>query len=73
MLAVRAELLGRLRSTGGRPGLRGATKRRQVSFVPADWRELERIAETIEEREGVKTTPGQVASALIHHALARGK
>lgn len=73
MLAARAELFARLRSTGGRPGLAGATKRRQVSFTPKDWQELERIAETIEEREGVKTTPGQVASALIHNALAKRK
>lgn len=70
MLTARAELLHRLRSTGGRPALQGATKRRQVSFRPEDWKELERIASALEEREGIKTTPGQVASALLHHALA---
>lgn len=72
-LAARAELLHRLRSTGGRPALDGTTMRRQVSFTPEDWAELERIAEKLAETDGVKTTPGQVASALLHRALAERK
>ena len=72
-LVARSELLHRLRSTGGRPGLEGATKRRQVTFTPEDWDELKRIADAIEEKEGVKTTPGQVASALVHRLLEARK
>ena len=44
-----------------------------MSFRPEDWEELEHIASPLEEREGIKTTPGQVASALLHHALAGKK
>lgn len=72
-LAAREELLRRLRSTGGRPGLEGATLRRQVSFTREDWEELERIADKLAETDGVNTTPGQVASALVHRLVAPRK
>lgn len=70
MLVAREELLRRLHSTGGRPGLKGTTLRRQVSFTQEDWEALERIAEKLAETDGVKTTPGQVASALVHRLVA---
>ena len=37
--------------------------RRQVSFVPEDWKKLEKMAMEM-EREGQKTTPGQLGECL---------
>jgi hypothetical protein len=58
------ELAERLRSTGGRPALEGATRRQKIPLTDADWNELERLSERL------SATPGQVASVLLHQVLA---
>lgn len=69
LLAVRDELMRRLRSTGGRPGLSGTLPQRvQVSAV--DWQKIVAIADHIEVGRH-KPSPAQVASILVHLALER--
>jgi len=62
------ELAERLRSTGGRPSLEGATRRQKVPLSDEEWSKLERIAQALGQL-GSTTTPGQVASVLLHRAL----
>lgn len=68
LLAVRQAIWSRLRSTGGRPGLDDATKRAKVPLSDETWARLEEIAAKVTD-SGVNTTPGQVASVLLHLAL----
>lgn len=63
MAGLHRELAERLRSTGGRPALEGATRRQKIPLTDADWSELERISERL------RATPGQVASVLLHQVL----
>lgn len=58
------ELSERLRSTGGRPGLEGATRRQKIPLTDADWSELERLSRELD------VAPGQVASVLLHQVLS---
>jgi hypothetical protein len=66
--ALRRELESRVRSTGGRPGLDGATKIQKIPLKPEDWSRLEDLAARF-SREGVSATAGQVASAIVHRQL----
>ena len=66
--AVRRELETRVRSTGGRPALEGATKIQKIPLKPEDWSRLEELAEQL-SREGVSATAGQVASVMVHKQL----
>ena len=68
LVAVRQELLSRLASTGGRPGLEGATRRQKIPLDDRDWKRLQKIAEALNDDE-VRPTPGQVASVLLHRVL----
>jgi len=68
LVAVRQELLSRLTSTGGRPGLAGATRRQKIPLDDTDWARLQKIAEALNDDE-VRPTPGQVASVLLHRLL----
>jgi hypothetical protein len=68
LIAVRQELLSRLTSTGGRPGLEGTTRRQKIPLDDEDWGRLRRIAEAFNDDE-VRPTPGQVASVLLHRLL----
>lgn len=63
LASIHRELSQRLRSTGGRPSLEGATRRQKIPISDADWKELERLAEHL------GATPGQVASVLLHQLL----
>jgi len=67
-VAVRQELLSRLTSTGGRPGLKGTTRRQKIPLDDEDWSRLQKIAEALNDDE-VRPTPGQVASVLLHRLL----
>lgn len=64
MAGLYRELAERLRSTGGRPALEGATRRQKIPLTDADWNELERLSERL------SATPGQIASVLLHQVLA---
>lgn len=68
LFALREELHQRLRSTGGRRGLEGATKRHKIPLLEGDWEELQKVAKA-SETEDVHPTPAQVASILLHGAL----
>ncbi len=67
--ALRQEVFSRLTSSGGRPGLDGATIRPKVPMTPEDWTALEQLAKAFADK-GVKATPSQVASAIIHRHVA---
>ena len=66
--ALRRELESRVRSTGGRPALEGATKIQKVPLKPEDWSRLEELADRL-SRQGVSATAGQVASVMVHSQL----
>src|SRR5216683_2539040 len=66
--ALRLELESRVRSTGGRPALQGATKIQKIPLKPEDWSRLEELADQL-SRQGVSATAGQVASIMVHSQL----
>ena len=68
--ALRRELESRVRSTGGRPALEGATKIQKIPLKPEDWSRLEELADEL-SRQGVSATAGQVASVIVHSQLER--
>ena len=68
--ALRQELESRIRSTGGRPALEGATKIQKIPLKPEDWSRLEALADEL-SRQGVSATAGQVASVMVHSQLER--
>ena len=68
--ALRQELQTRVRSTGGRPALDGATKIQKIPLKPEDWSRLEALADEL-SRQGVPATAGQVASVIVHSQLER--
>jgi len=70
--ALHQQVLSRLASSGGRPGLEGATLRPKVPMTPEDWAALEGLAEAFAAK-GVRATPSQVASAIIHKHMAQIK
>ena len=65
---LRQELATRLRSTGGRPALEGAESRKKIPMTDAEWKQLVSLVDALKAR-GVKATPAQVASILLHKAL----
>ena len=68
LYTLRRELETRVRSTGGRPALEGATKIQKIPLKPEDWSRLEDLAAQL-SRKGVSATAGQVASVLVHKQL----
>ena len=68
--ALRGELLASVRSTGGRPGVEGAERRQKIPMSNDDWEKLERFSEEL-ARDGLNVTAGQVASRLLHGAIAK--
>jgi hypothetical protein len=68
LYALRRELETRVRSTGGRPSLEGATKIQKIPLTPEDWSRLEELAAQL-SRPGVSATAGQVASVMVHKQL----
>lgn len=67
---LKRNLEAALRSRGGRPGLEGTDRRPKVPMSDEDWRALEELAASM-TRDDFAPTPGQVASGLLHDALAR--
>lgn len=65
-----AEMMSRqLASTGGRPALVDAERRQKIPTQKGDWQRLKYIAAQL-QRRGVRCTPGQVASILLHADIA---
>lgn len=72
LFSLRQFLADRLRSRGGRPRLEGTRKKRnKISFFSEDWEKLEKLAKYYREKEGIKVSSGQIASALIHAEVSR--
>ena len=69
---VRSELVNRLRSSGGRPALEGATRRVKIPVTESQWQELEELAASFTDL-GFVPSAGQVASVLISLALPVAK
>ena len=59
------ELIKRLRSTGGRPALEGATERCKVPLTPDDVAKLEQIIALMEAETGKRPALGQIASVIL--------
>src|SRR5438132_3821559 len=60
LLALGNELLKRLRSTGGRPSLEGATEQCKVPLSRQDMAALEEITNTIQQKTDTKPSLGQI-------------
>ena len=58
-------LIKRLRSTGGRPALAGATERCKVPLTPDDVAKLEEIIAVMEAETGKRPALGQIASVIL--------
>jgi hypothetical protein len=69
LFALREDLARRLVSTGGRPCLEGTARRQKIPLSDEDWTALEKLAKGLSDEE-LRPTAGQVASVLLHHALA---
>ena len=67
--ALRQDLFRRLVSTGGRPSLEGVDRRQKVPISDEDWKRLRRLAARL-ATPTQRPAPAQVASALLHLALA---
>jgi hypothetical protein len=69
---VRTELLNRLRSSGGRPALEGATRRVKIPVTESQWQELEDLAASFTDL-GFVPSAGQVASVLLSLSIPVAK
>lgn len=68
LFSVREELVRRLQSSGGRPGLSGVSRRAKIPLSDAEWLGLEELAAAISS-PGFAPTAGQVASVLLTLSL----
>ena len=66
--ALKQELAHRLRSTGGRRGIAGTTRRQKIPIGEIDWTLLQHLADRLRS-DAQSPTPGQVASVLLHRAI----
>jgi hypothetical protein len=69
LAALGSALLQRLRSTGGRPALEGATQRAKVPLGEDDLVRLEKVAQVLGSLLGFSPSIGQVASVLLNTSL----
>jgi hypothetical protein len=67
-----AQLLRRLRSSGGRPALTDATEFCRVPLSAEDMKALVKMSAQIEQSTGTKPSPGQIASVIVHDYLSSG-
>jgi len=68
LFALREELIERLQSSGGRPGLSGATRRAKIPLSDQEWLRLEELAAAVAS-PGFAPSAGQVASVLLTLSL----
>lgn len=66
--ALHRQILARLSSSGGRPGLGGATRRQKIPLTESDWSQFKALSAEL-RRAKCKVSAGQIASELIHAAL----
>jgi len=69
LASVGVELLKRLRSSGGRPGLPDATQRCKVPLSETDVSALADIVGAIERATGARPSLGQIASVILRMHL----
>ena len=62
--ALRQELFGRLRSTGGRPSLDGTDIKPKIPMRRSQWEKLERLAGLVKS-DNFHPTPAQLASVIL--------
>lgn len=68
----RQNLMEQLCSKGGRPTIKErSAKRNKVPFYDNDWEKLKDISRYYKEKDNINTTPGQIASILIHSILTQ--
>lgn len=65
---VRADLVRRLHSSGGRPALEGCTRRVKIPIAEQEWQKLEALAAALAEN-GFTPSAGQVANVLLTLSL----
>jgi hypothetical protein len=65
LAALGSVLLEKLRSTGGRPALVGATQRAKVPLGEDDMERLEKVAQVVGGFLGFRPSIGQVASVIL--------
>lgn len=68
LFAIRQRLVDVVRSSGGRPGLTGTTRRQKIPLSDETWERLEVLAHTL-QASGISTSAGQLASVLLQQAL----
>jgi hypothetical protein len=68
LVLLRAELFKRLHSSGGRPALKGVSRRVKIPVSEQEWQKLEKLAASISEA-GFTPSAGQVASVLLALSL----
>lgn len=68
LLAVSQNLAALLRSSGGRPGLAGHTRRQKIPLTDSGWATLQELARTL-QATGVHASAGQVAGVLLEQVL----
>jgi hypothetical protein len=66
---IGTQLLGRLRSSGGRPALADATEICRVPMSAEDFKALENAVAQIEASSGTKASVGQLVSAIVRSHL----
>jgi hypothetical protein len=66
---IGTQLLGRLRSSGGRPALADATEICRVPLSAEDVKALEDMVAQIEASSGTKASVGQLVSAIVRSHL----
>ena len=72
LFTLRQFFVDRLKSTGGRPRLRGTRKvRSKISFFDEDLKKLKKIAMYYREEGRINVTSSQIASALIHAEVSK--
>ncbi len=68
LLALREEVVARIRSTGGRPTDQTWTLERQVPFRAEVWKALQEMSEQMRET-GASASPAQLAALFIEQGV----
>lgn len=71
LFTLRQFFAEKLISSGGRPRLEGAAKKRnKVPLLEDDWNKLKSISEYYKRKDGINVSPGQIVSAIVHSFIS---
>jgi len=71
LFELRQFIMEKLISSGGRPKLDGASKKRnKIPFLEDDWDKLKSIADYYKKKDGINISPGQLVSAIVHSFIS---